>query len=69
MDIFTPASISVVIHAAPVNWLPWSVFMISGGPYLVMASSKASLQKLASIVFDNRHDRTLRVVQSMMATR
>ena len=43
--------------------------MISGVPYLAMASSSASTQKLASSVFDNRQDKTLRVAQSMIATR
>jgi len=32
MEIATPASVSVVIQAEPVNCDPWSVFMISGGP-------------------------------------
>jgi hypothetical protein len=43
--------------------------MISGLPYLAMASFKASAQKLASSVFDNRYASTLRVAQSMIATR
>jgi len=34
--------------------------MNSGLPYLAMASSKASTQKPASSVFDNRHASTLR---------
>jgi len=34
-----------------------------------MASFKASTQKLASSVFDSRQDSTLRVAQSMIATR
>jgi len=38
--------------------------MISGLPYLARASFKASTQKLASSVFDNRQDSTLRVAQS-----
>jgi len=33
------------------------------------ASFKASTQNPASMVFDNRHDKTWRVVQSMIATR
>jgi len=68
-EILTSASVRVVIQAAPVNCDPWSVFMISGLPYLAMASFKASTQKLASSVFDNRHASTLRVAQSMIATR
>ena len=30
MLILTLASVSVFVHSKPVNWLPWSVFMISG---------------------------------------
>jgi hypothetical protein len=40
------------------------VFMISGAPYLVVASFRASTQKSASSVFDIRHAKTLRVCQS-----
>jgi endonuclease/exonuclease/phosphatase (EEP) superfamily protein YafD len=43
--------------------------MISGLPYLARASLKASTQKLASSVFESRHASTLRVAQSMIATR
>jgi len=43
--------------------------MISGLPYLVMASFKASTQNLASSVFESRHASTFRVAQSIMATR
>ena len=43
--------------------------MISGLPYLAMASSSASTQKLASSVFDSRQASTLRVAQSMIAIR
>ena len=43
--------------------------MISGGPYLAMASFKASTQKSACIVLLNRQLRTLRVAKSMIATR
>ena len=42
---------------------------ISGAPYRSRASSKASTQNGASIVFDNLQDSTLRVAQSMMATK
>ena len=45
------------------------VFMMSGAPYLAMASFSASTQKSASNVFDSRQARTLRVYQSMMATK
>ena len=45
------------------------VFMMSGAPYLAMASFSASTQNSASNVFDNRQARTLRVYQSMIATK
>ena len=57
------------VQAKDVNWLPWSVFMISGGPNLWMASFSASTQKSASSVFEMRQANTFRVNQSMMATR
>jgi hypothetical protein len=41
--------------AAPVYWLPWSVFIISGFLYLAIASSSASTQKLASSAFESCH--------------
>ena len=43
--------------------------MLSGGPKRAMASFKASTQKSACIVFDNRQLRTFRVAQSIIATR
>ena len=49
------------VQANDVNWLPWSVFMISGGPNVWMASFSASIQKSASSVLEMRHDSTLRV--------
>jgi hypothetical protein len=39
------------VQSNEVNWLPWSVFMISGGQNLWIASFKASTQKTASSVF------------------
>src|SRR6476620_465913 len=50
-------------------WLPWSVLKISGLPNRSRASSSASMQKSASIVFETRHDSTFRLAQSMTATR
>ena len=60
---------SVVVKAKLVNCERWSVLKVSGPPWRVIASSRAATQKLASIVLDNRHVRTLRLNQSMMATR
>ena len=42
------------VKAKLVNWLPWSVLKISGLPCRARASSSASVQKLASSVFDRR---------------
>ena len=57
------------VNASLVNWLPWSVLKISGGPYFAIASSSASTQESGVILVDTRCARTLRVAQSMMATR
>jgi hypothetical protein len=43
--------------------------LISGLPYLGMASFNALTQKLVSSVFDSRYTSTLLVAQSMIATR
>ena len=48
MLILIFASISTSIHAPLVNWLPWSLLKISGGPCFAKASFKASTQKSAS---------------------
>jgi hypothetical protein len=61
------ALVKVVIQPAPVSWLPWSVFIISGLPYRAIASSNASTQKLASNVLESRQVKTLRVAQSIIA--
>ncbi len=50
-----PAAASTPVKAALVNWLPWSVLKISGRPKRASASSSASTQNDASIVFDSRH--------------
>ena len=52
-----------------VNWLPWSVLKISVLPNRARASLRAATQKPASMVFDNRQASTLRLAQSMTATR
>jgi hypothetical protein len=48
IDILTPARVRRSVQAKDVNWLPWSVFMISGGPKRWMASFSASTQNSAS---------------------
>ncbi|MEM8751807.1 MAG: hypothetical protein AAGF90_02410 [Pseudomonadota bacterium] len=59
--MWTLVWLSVVIHAAPVSSLPWSVFVFSGGPRRSKASFSASTQKSARIVFDSRELSVLRV--------
>ena len=68
IEMRTPAPVNTPVNAAPVNWLPWSVLKISGRPYRASASSRASTQKEASIVFDSRQDSAARLAQSMTAT-
>ena len=43
-----PAACKCPVKAPLVNWLPWSVLKISGGPWRASASSRASTQKPAS---------------------
>ena len=69
IEMRVPTRFSRSVQAKDVNWLPWSVFMIPGAPKRWMASFSASTQKSASSVFEMRQARTLRVNQSMMATR
>jgi glycosidase len=45
------------------------VLKTSGSPYRSIASSSASTQNAVSRVADRRHDRTLRLYQSMIAVR
>src|SRR6516225_1060098 len=54
MLMATPCAQSTPVKSSSVNWLPWSVLKISGCPWL-KASSRASIQKLASSRFDKRH--------------
>ena len=66
IEIVTPTSLSAPVKSRLVNWLPpvqaggglWSVLNISGVAYWASASFGASTQKEASMVFDNRQDRT-----------
>ena len=67
--VSTLASLSTPVKSRLVNWLPWSVLKISGLPCRAIASRRASMQNPVSMVFDNRHARTWRVAQSMIATR
>jgi hypothetical protein len=48
---------------------PWSVLKISGTPNFDIASSSASMQKSAVIVFESLNARTLRLATSRIATR
>ena len=69
IEIRTPELRSTPVNRGEVNWLPWSVLKISGRPNRARASSSASMQNSTSIVFDTRHASTLRVAQSITATR
>src|SRR3954454_4005283 len=69
IEILTPAARSLSVKTELVNCEPWSVLKISGRPNRPSASSRASRQKLVSIVLDKRHDNTARLAQSMIATR
>ena len=64
IEIRTPARLSTSVNSWLVNWLPWSVLKIFGLLYLARASSKASVQKSLSSVFDKRQESTVRVAQS-----
>src|SRR5207244_3843035 len=68
MLICAPLFLSTSMKASPVNCEPWSVLKISGVPYRRSASSSTSTQKLASSVFDNRQESTMREYQSIIAT-
>ena len=57
------------MKAVAVNWLPWSVFMISGTPWLAIASSSASTAASAARLIDSRHARTRRLAQSSTTVR
>lgn len=65
----TLASFSTWVKRGLVNWLPWSVLKISGAPKRARASCSASMQKSASMVLDSFQASTLRVAQSITATR
>src|SRR6478672_5313366 len=64
-----PAANSLPVKDELVNCEPWSVLKMSGRPNRASAYSKASMQKLVSIVFESRHDHTARLAQSTIATK
>jgi hypothetical protein len=64
-----PASCNNDTNRGLVNWLPWSVLKISGAPKLSIASATAAMQNSTSMVFDTHHASTLRLAQSITATR
>jgi hypothetical protein len=57
-EIRMPTRFSPSIQAKDVNWLLWSMLMISGGPNFWIASFSASTQKSASSVLEMRKART-----------
>ena len=57
--------VSTSVTSTLVNWLPWSLLKISGGPSRSSASCNASTQKLASSVLDRRQDSPVRLAQSI----
>jgi hypothetical protein len=57
------------IKLEAVNCDPWSALKIYGAPYFAIASSSASTQKSAVMLFDIRQLRTFRLNQSMTATK
>src|SRR6202050_2387132 len=69
IEIRMSASSKILVKAKLVNCDPRSVLKISGLPKRAMAFSSAVTQNSASIVLDSRHARTLRLNQSMIATR
>ena len=60
IEIRIPASLSSPVNSVLVNYLPWFVLKISGGSYLLSASSSASQQKDGSSVFDSLQEKTQR---------
>ena len=69
IEMRMPARFSRSVQTKDVNCEPWSVFMMPGAPNRWIASFSASTQMSASWVFEMRQARTLRVNQSMIATR
>lgn len=69
METRTSASCNAAVTRGLVNCLPWSVSKMPGRPNRDKASCSASMQKPTSMVFDSHQDRTLRLCQSMRATR
>jgi hypothetical protein len=69
IEMRMPASLSVVVKAKLVNWV--SLIDVEDVWLAVPshASSNAATQNSVSIVFDSRQASTLRLVQSMIASR
>ena len=68
MLIAIPRDDNTLVNCGLVNCEPWSVLKISG--WLTdNADSNALTQKPTSKLFDNSHDRTFRLNQSITATR
>lgn len=57
---YTSESHSTQVKTCEVNWLPKPV-KISGFPCRASTSSSDATQNQAAIVFDRRHDSTLRI--------
>ena len=69
MLILILAAFRTSIQSPLVNYDPWSVLNISGVPCFAKASFSASTQNAAPILLESRQARTLRLNQSMIATR
>src|ERR1051325_6682081 len=69
MLTWAPADSKRPVNDGDVNCTPWSVLNTSGQPPRHNASSNASRQNSTSSVFDNRHDSTYRLCQSITAVR
>jgi hypothetical protein len=64
-----PFRVSTPVKASRVNCDPWSLLKIAGLPWWRKASSRQSTQNTASLLLLIRQLRTLRLTQSMIATR
>jgi hypothetical protein len=69
MLIAMPSRLRTLVKASLVNCDPWSLLNISGFPYMRNASSRQSTQNTASMLLLMRQLSTLRLYQSITATR